>query len=452
MDRRRIAAMVAAAGRGARGPRLNDAATVFLSQSTLWNDYAQLSNDLSANNVDLTNATSHAHLNPHAPTSGLVNGRTVELLMQLVQDGTTSYAIVNGDGTFAGGKWSVYTASTTALRCAGASAVTQVSGTVRPATRQRFYVAWSEDVNPSTTGPSDARLSTLHVWNVDADTYAAFTGAHAVTEFNAADRFILGAANAAGGNLFAASGQRIGFARISNRARTREQIEAVLPQILAASPYANPLAAGQIFRPRLSNLIDPLSGITGTNDGTTYDSGNDTRDFNGTTDRLDWATPFRPNASDPYTISAWLYADSLTNNPRIWTTRQSGGAAGPFVDILSDGRVRLYNTNGSSPDLHRAAVAGSLTTGSWQHVTVTNDGSNTFAGVRIYKSGAELSYATGNDGGGTPRAANLDWALGGNFSSDATCFDGRIAKFSAWNRALSPTEVASNYASQAAPA
>jgi len=164
-------------------------------------------------------------------------------------------------------------------------------------------------------------------------------------------------------------------------------------------------------------------------------------DFNGTTDRVDY-TNVATLYNSALTISAWIYGDSFaTNSHYIFTTHTASNTAlGVTAWIATDGSVG-FGINGSTP-LQRNSAVSTVTTGVWTHVCVTHDGSTTAANCKIYKNGTETSYGTTTNGATPTSDASSTWSVGGRVYDDARNFDGRIAHFGVWTRALGAAAIA----------
>jgi hypothetical protein len=102
------------------------------------------------------------------------------------------------------------------------------------ATAQDYYVAWSMRPNPDLTGDSDARISELRIWNLDTEEYAEDSEVHALRTYDPV-QLRVGAHNPSSGFWnWAANGENaMRHVRISNVARSREELEALIPLIIA---------------------------------------------------------------------------------------------------------------------------------------------------------------------------------------------------------------------------
>jgi len=149
--------------------------------------------------------------------------------------------------------------------------------------------------------------------------------------------------------------------------------------------------------------------------------------FNGSSDYIE--TPnLSIQSSATWTIGVWVYSD--------WT---ASGA-----DYLFDGRegaldgFSLYTTNGNTwtyYDNNGGATTGyNFVTNDWYYLTIVRDGSSS---VKVYKDGSLTDTLTG-------RVTSYDvtgpFYIGARFTTLET-FQGNIANFAAWNRALHPDEI-----------
>lgn len=165
------------------------------------------------------------------------------------------------------------------------------------------------------------------------------------------------------------------------------------------------------------------------------------RDFDGTDDRIDWASVFT-TSGQALTIAAWAWIDVLTPATAsvLFCGSASGGNAGTL--FLQTGGVNgriTFNRLGSTTKVR--TTVDTVGIGSWNHWLVTDDGSLTAANAHIYFNGTEPSYATTTNGA-TETAANSTWALGGLPVAAGNNWNGRLAEVGVWNRVLTAGEIA----------
>jgi hypothetical protein len=171
------------------------------------------------------------------------------------------------------------------------------------------------------------------------------------------------------------------------------------------------------------------------------------RDFNGSTDRLDWAN-IANLAGSAVTVSAWVYVDSFAGVNSMFISN-----FGPAANTNGMAFYFISNTNGQLAFYRQGTtflfrygdqgVAGA--TGRWQHVLVTHTGTfNDYTTIHIYLNGTEVTYATtgGGQNGATETALTGSWSLGGRISDDIRNFDGKIAEVGVWNTVLAGATIA----------
>jgi hypothetical protein len=167
------------------------------------------------------------------------------------------------------------------------------------------------------------------------------------------------------------------------------------------------------------------------------------RDFNGTTDRIDWATIANLKGL-PITISAWVYFDRVNTNQFIVMIHANGdavyGIALTNMGGISSGCLRSVR-HGTTDKTHRSNGAV-VATGAWTHCLITDDGTITdYTTSHIYVAGVEVGYAAGANGA-TEATQSGTWSIGGRLYDDTVNFDGQIAEVGVWNRVLAAGEIA----------
>lgn len=164
------------------------------------------------------------------------------------------------------------------------------------------------------------------------------------------------------------------------------------------------------------------------------------RDFNGTTDRIDWSSVYNLT-SGPLTFSAWIYLDALTTSNQYIIGMNSGSTATALVfSVLSSGRLSIARVG--STQLTKQSASSTITTGEWVHVLVTHDGTFTdHTTIHFYKNGTETSYFSGTNGVAPETAATGTWYIGGRTSDDARNLNGRIGEVAVWNAVLGSSAI-----------
>ena len=152
-------------------------------------------------------------------------------------------------------------------------------------------------------------------------------------------------------------------------------------------------------------------------------------DFDGTNDYMDVGNDSSLSISGALSITAWIYADSLSGFPMIMSKRES--IAAHAYQFYSTGNKLNYN-NGTI-----VQSTGTISTGAWTHVGVTFDGSG---GVSFYINGSSAGTATAASTNPTNTGAvTIAKAFNGNY------FNGKIDELAIFNSALSSSNITSIY-------
>src|SRR3990167_8038264 len=168
------------------------------------------------------------------------------------------------------------------------------------------------------------------------------------------------------------------------------------------------------------------------------------RDFNGSTDRIDWASIYTPGAN-PITVAAWVYFDTVTPaTPQyIWHVGTNTNTPSFAMMTGTSGDIRVFVSCATTSQV-RPSANSTLSISVWTHLLFTWDGTLTDATtIHIYKNGAEVSYATSTNGVGAMLSTAGSWSIGGRISDDTRNLNGRIAEIATWNRVLVAGEIAS---------
>lgn len=151
--------------------------------------------------------------------------------------------------------------------------------------------------------------------------------------------------------------------------------------------------------------------------------------FDGSNDYMDVGNDSSLSISGALSITAWIYADSLSGFPMIISKRES--IAGHAYQFYSTGNKLNYN-NGTI-----VQSTGTISTGAWTHVGVTFDGSG---GVSFYINGSSAGTATAASTNPTNTGAvTIAKAFNGNY------FNGKIDELAIFNSALSSTNITAIY-------
>ena len=170
--------------------------------------------------------------------------------------------------------------------------------------------------------------------------------------------------------------------------------------------------------------------------------------FNPTTDYINLGSPVALDnlPADDFTVSAWIYDESQTDQATIigvlpgggvgWILRKRGTGSARYVDFWA---------GHSTTAAHFITPEGSLTADTWHHIVAVWDG--TAKTCMIYIDGFESSYITERAGVGSYSSdASYDKEIGRMaLSGGAQFFEGIIDEVMIYNNALSAAEVESLY-------
>lgn len=177
-----------------------------------------------------------------------------------------------------------------------------------------------------------------------------------------------------------------------------------------------------------------------------YPANNGVLNFSNTSKNMIAATI--SNVFDLYSASVWFNLDSdLTPASQGRPIYQfSSPAETPFGLYIGDGTTLLTNETIflASSTGRTGAISVNISKNEWHNITVTWESTK----YGIYLDGVALTTTQGTAVQHVPLNTGVNYAaIGGRISSLSTnlVFDGEISSVSAWNRSLSPAEVARIY-------
>jgi len=225
---------------------------------------------------------------------------------------------------------------------------------------------------------------------------------------------------------------------ISTNATTPNMHLALNSPALNVGTYIDWITADYDDIPRSQDLGYTVGAL-----GTTADSEYmGSRDFNGSTDRIDWSNVFNP-AGGAISVSMWVNLDRVNTDQYLLHVNVGAETIGMHLSNLGSttgsGSVQ-FNRKGTTT-LLRYSATSVLSTGVWTNIIATHDGTfNDYTKIHIYKNGTEVTYSGGTNGA-TETALTGSWNLGARSQDDARNTDGQIAQVGVWNRVLSSGEI-----------
>lgn len=155
----------------------------------------------------------------------------------------------------------------------------------------------------------------------------------------------------------------------------------------------------------------------------------------------------------PFSVTAWVYADSLTGTRCVVSKEDYNGVnQSEWAFNIAAGKVQgAINAAGGNTGKIRTGNTTTLSTATWYFVAMTYSGSETVAGIKLYVNGAEESaYTTTSDGtmnGMSNTAAKLYVGINsGTQGANYYDFDGKIDDVVVWSTELTSAEIGAMYA------
>lgn len=152
----------------------------------------------------------------------------------------------------------------------------------------------------------------------------------------------------------------------------------------------------------------------------------------------------------PFTLEMWVNVTNAASN-RTLISKMGAANAGEFVVWLSGTEiinVDLITTNWSSNRISFTSTS-SLSTGAWNHVIVTYDGSESPNGLRVYNNGILMAGATSTTGTYTGMGNTTGNVHIGSWDGTQFYLAGAYGIVRIYKVALTPTEASHNCKIQA---
>ncbi len=145
----------------------------------------------------------------------------------------------------------------------------------------------------------------------------------------------------------------------------------------------------------------------------------------------------------PFSVSCWIKQAAADVGVDGLVAKFSADGYEWYLRIIN-GQVG-FGVSDTDADSKIRWIDNSIADNTWHHVVGTYDGSETVAGIKIYVDGSIVASSTSEQGdyGGMSNTAADVWI--GRFSSSALSYNGSIAQVKIYNRALNPTEIATEY-------
>jgi hypothetical protein len=186
-----------------------------------------------------------------------------------------------------------------------------------------------------------------------------------------------------------------------------------------------------------SNIAPNGTILSGTLHNTTVEGATGALSFDGSTSTVSLFSGTTPTSFDftgvkPFSVEAWIKPNTVDTRYRKiinFTRWNSSTDNGGYSLEVSNGKVYLNIFNGSITSCPVAISAGELT-----HIVATYDGSY----IKIYKNGILVNSVSYTAGVG--QMSTLSATFGGT-----DYYDGLLNVVRIYNKALTPSEITSNY-------
>lgn len=170
--------------------------------------------------------------------------------------------------------------------------------------------------------------------------------------------------------------------------------------------------------------------VDGTVSGATYNASgkiNGMYDFDGTDDFADFGDNYFQTNFNAFTYGGWVYIDDVTDRDVIFGAYGSGGSAsGIYIGV--NNATGIYECS-LGHDTDNKTVTATYTTGTWQHIICTWDGSE----LKFYIDGVYKANLTADE---TYNPNQDNATMGADSNSEGLYFNGKIDATGFWSDAL----------------
>jgi len=165
------------------------------------------------------------------------------------------------------------------------------------------------------------------------------------------------------------------------------------------------------------------------------------RDFNGTTDRIDYTVAVDAEALGALSIAFWIIRDAGSAASEYVLNFEASGAVKHLIWFDATERLGMILQGTTGIERYSDAVPAD---GALENWCFTWSGGLLATSIQIFRNGNETGYLGPATGTGT-LAATTSIHLGGRTADDLRNFDGKLSEVAMWSRALSAAEVAVMY-------
>lgn len=151
-------------------------------------------------------------------------------------------------------------------------------------------------------------------------------------------------------------------------------------------------------------------------------------------------------SAQPWSVSMWFYLDTIEDQD-FWSFGSQNNHI--YLGVTAEGAisVRFRTSNSSVLDMEFANPILPIPALAWHHLTVTNDGSNTPAGVRVFVDNIERGQTVLENTLSAPAGGSNDFriARASGSTGQSNWLDGYIDEWSYYSSELTPVDTAAIY-------
>lgn len=149
---------------------------------------------------------------------------------------------------------------------------------------------------------------------------------------------------------------------------------------------------------------------------------------------------FSPEYNQAWSVSVLIKFTSLAVSGQIFTKTKNGAPySGQTLNIHPDGSMDFQFSSSQGPNWLRVnAAAGTFTTGVWYRITLTLDGTGTFAGTKLYVNNVSVATTNGANSLSATVINTTPFVVGGDWTGNYR--NGQIKDLAWWNIALTPAQ------------
>ena len=169
-------------------------------------------------------------------------------------------------------------------------------------------------------------------------------------------------------------------------------------------------------------------------------------DFDGVDDRFDLTNLGMDFSSDDFTVSMWIYVDSISSPEYLWVKQTSGNSFSCIFWFNTATTLQLIHFTSASACMAQYTIASSLV-GGWNHLVATDVSPSSLlsSNKAVYLNGELLTPDSSANGTGIITESSGTLSLAGRISDNLRQLSGDYQNVRVYNRALSPTEILELY-------